>query len=420
MPAQSRTRLLQSASVIAKQLSDSAIWDSNGSSCSWAGAALQVAGASAEVIVGPVGASLYAGTSGIGLFLAELNALAPSDSVRKAALGAFRTCLGASQNSDPEMPRSFFSGPIGLLFGLRRGLRCLDDRDLLIAYSAQVAQFDFRRLMDDGPLDLMSGSAGAIFALLSWLDDIHDPRLLGVCIELADDICARAEWTSAHCFWNSEEMAGIDAPPLTGFAHGTSGVAAALLKMHRRTRNREYLSVARAAFAYEDFLFSADRMNWVDLRFPHALDGPEPTGRFSVAWCHGAAGIALGRIAALQYDPEERLHHQHRARAALSTTANSLRRALSAPLHDSTLCHGICGLVEILNIADTVGGFVDFQDVVSDAIDRMLNLYGLRGNWPVGLPEGSSNPSLMLGTAGIGHALLRLAYPQQVEPILLI
>jgi lantibiotic modifying enzyme len=77
------------------------------------------------------------------------------------------------------------------------------------------------------------------------------------------------------------------------------------------TAQTRFHDVARSALAYERSLFSAVEGNWPDLR-------PDAAGTCSVAWCHGAPGIGLSRVALLRHqdDPATRAE----IRAALSTT----------------------------------------------------------------------------------------------------
>ncbi|MBZ5604295.1 MAG: hypothetical protein LAO79_18490, partial [Acidobacteriia bacterium] len=80
---------------------------------------------------------------------------------------------------------------------------------------------------------------------------------------------------------------------LTGFSHGAAGIAYALERLSRATAMAEFRDAASEARAYESAVFSKDRGNWPDLRFPVTKLGPV----FQTTWCHGATGIGLGRAA---------------------------------------------------------------------------------------------------------------------------
>jgi lantibiotic modifying enzyme len=48
----------------------------------------------------------------------------------------------------------------------------------------------------------------------------------------------------------------------------------------------------------------------------------------------------------------------------------------------------------------------------------LIARHAAAGDWPSGTPSGGPNPSLMLGTAGIGYTVLRLHDPNRVPSIL--
>lgn len=111
--------------------------------------------------------------------------------------------------------------------------------------------------------------------------------------------------------------------PLTGFSHGNAGIALSLLRLAAVSGERRFHQAALAAMAYERSRFSPEAKNWPDLR---RLDVPaqssqtshEGVHRFMVAWCHGAAGIGLARLASLPYLDDAALRQE--IAAALQTT----------------------------------------------------------------------------------------------------
>jgi lantibiotic modifying enzyme len=129
--------------------------------------------------------------------------------------------------------------------------------------------------------------------------------------------------------------------PSSGFAHGASGFAHALLKVHERTGEEELLDAALEAFAFERTLFREDLGNWEDSRAE-----PEPPGMWS--WCHGAPGIALARLSALGS-----LEGTEGREEAESEIALDLRQALRLTVAGrvpkvDTICCGTFGRIDIL------------------------------------------------------------------------
>jgi lantibiotic modifying enzyme len=273
--------------------------------------------------------------------------------------------------------------------------------------------------------DLLAGRAGAIVALLA-LSRLGDPMedALYQAARLGEQLC-RAGVKS----WRS---AGDDPHLLTGLSHGTSGIGLAMLELHSATGIKRFLNAGRDAFAYEDGLFDPVRHNWPDLR---RRPGPRthPTADthddrsadqvFALAWCHGAPGIALARLRAQELDPSWREQHLKAARAALAATVRAVDDLISRRdgLKDADLtpCHGLSGLLEALAVGGERLEDTDLRDTAHRAglaIAAAVRAGPLRS----GTRCGGQNPSLMLGTAGVGHTLLRLYAPTRVPSILLV
>ncbi|RMH15538.1 MAG: hypothetical protein D6696_20460 [Acidobacteria bacterium] len=269
------------------------------------------------------------------------------------------------------------------------------------------------------PRDYLGGNAGAIAALLRLAHSTGDDAWLALARRAAEELAASARRDGAAATWDAAELAGPfgEAPPEsatpTGLSHGAGGVALGLFELYAATGDQGLLDLARGALAYEDRFFDRDAGNWRDVR------STAETPSFSTAWCHGAPGIALVRLRAMAVDRERREHHAEQARTALATTAAAVERALAAPRHDATLCHGSCGLAEVLAIGDRLLGETRYAATVGRAAATLVARYGERGDWPSGIPSAGPTPALWLGSAGIGHHLLRLHRPQ-VPPILLL
>jgi lantibiotic modifying enzyme len=177
---------------------------------------------------------------------------------------------------------------------------------------------------------------------------------------------------------------------------------------------------ARAAFAFEDSLFSAPAANWLDTRSPYRSEGGVLHGVCRTTWCHGAPGIALARIRARQLDTARAAEHERMIGIAVGTTSKQLDELLAAPGADATLCHGISGLLEVLLRYALLTADANASRAVSESALRLAGMYDQVSEWPSGINAGGPNPSLMVGTAGIGYELLRIESPRSVRPVLLV
>ena len=122
----------------------------------------------------------------------------------------------------------------------------------------------------------------------------------------------------------------LDRRPLAGFAHGAAGIAWALLELAAVTGEERFRVAARQAIDYERSLYSPEAENWPDLRQLEisGADTEPDSDRFMTAWCHGAVGIGLARLRALQHLNDPKLDDE--VRIALRTTLE--RRFWADPL----------------------------------------------------------------------------------------
>jgi lantibiotic modifying enzyme len=413
--------ILVTVSYIAEEIVKSAYWDEGRSRCNWMGrfpVDLPIMGFdSTETRV--LGSSLYSGSSGIALFLAELYACTGEGEYKHAALGALRRSIQIYLREPglPVSPLSFFSGDLGMAYVAKRidgilGTNAFSEEIFALLSKVKNA------LSKSHVLDVMAGSAGAIPALL-WLGSHSGLEFcLDIALECGQELCERAQWHGESCSWDNSLASGFgfDSAPLTGMAHGAAGMALALLELYFETQVPVFLRTAQAAFAYEDKLFIPELNNWPDLRFSKSTESPVCQN----AWCHGAGGIALARARASILDTEHSEHHRDMARKAIQSTLEFLQKNMDIPSQDATLCHGLCGLVQIVQIVSEV---LDDSEMRNDAVTLSETLVAQRksvADWPFGTPQGSTNPSLMLGSAGVGHHLLRMLYPERVPPILVL
>jgi lantibiotic biosynthesis protein len=159
-------------------------------------------------------------------------------------------------------------------------------------------------------------------------------------------------------------------------------------------------------------LFDQVQGNWPDLRV--GMKG------CSVAWCHGAPGIALGRLRGAAVDPSRRQHHLAQIDIAVSATQKLLNQLRDGPCSDTSLCHGKGGLIETIATVGHCLGRDDLQVYAQDYLQQMLVQHGDPCSWPSGTLTQEANPSLMLGLAGIGHLFLRFHAPTRIRSVLLV
>lgn len=415
-----RDVLLSSVLQIGNALCASAWWDPADRECNWMGHRDVEDALSAPYTErnAALSAELYSGSGGVAWFLGELHGVTGDRRTGEVARAALRRSIRyLLEVPSPVYPLSLYAGHLGLLWAAVRlaeispALALADEQDRLFAHIR-------RERHAAHPYDIIGGNAGAILALLDIAERFEPAACRDLAAELGAELCDAASWSGEACYWQS--TGGFSQlPPMTGFSHGASGIAASLLRLYEVTGEARALRAARGAFGFEDALYSPSERNWVDTRYPHHRRDGAISGRFRLAWCHGAPGIALARAFASRLDPERAEIHRGLARDAADTTWTALESAIAEPDHDATLCHGIAGLAEILLVVGELLGSDPRRDAADHRLAGLAERYDHGERWPSGLQSRGKSPCLMVGASGIGLHLLRRAFPGRVPSPLL-
>jgi lantibiotic biosynthesis protein len=415
---------LGAAERIAHEIAGAAVWKDE--RCNWVGA-MPEEGQDGRTTLSfrALGADLYGGSAGVGLFLAEVAEASGDEQLRRTALGALRHAISRAGDLPESTRAGLYAGRPGVALALALSAAALDEPDM--AAAARAVASETAGPQPAGELDLMSGSAGAVVGLLalrallgeenlpgkeSLPDDESLPgkedlpgeeSLLETAVLHGEALLKSAQHSEAGLCWPSRTMPGT--PGLTGLSHGAAGVAVALLELAAATDDERYREAANAAFAYERALYDPAARNWPDLR--SAATGAGGQAGFATFWCHGAPGGALARLRALELGGQEELREE--ACAGLATTEAWVGSALSSGTVNYSLCHGLAGCAEILVEGGSLSPSAPrlAQSVASTGIEA----YQQRGlPWPSGA-YGGATPCLFLGLAGIGRFYLKLARP---------
>ncbi|HEX5271929.1 MAG TPA: lanthionine synthetase LanC family protein, partial [Gemmataceae bacterium] len=412
------------ASGIGRALCRAAHWDGEGRLCNWTGRSSRErarGGGAVTPRAVALGPDLYGGGAGVALFLAQLAAVTGDAECRRTALGAIACSVRQAAHGPraDRPPLSLHAGLLGVAYAAHRVAALTgepgpdDAADMLLGAVERGAA-------EPHVLDLIGGSAGAIPALLALGRLPRWRRLHGLAESLGEELCRTAVRRGGAWTWDGERVCGpgVARAMLTGLAHGAAGLGLALAELYGLTGRDDFREGSRAAFAYEDELFDRRAGNWPDLRA--AAQDEAPTPHYGAAWCHGAPGIGLARLRASQLDARRRDPYAATAHVALGTTATALEVMAREPGADASLCHGLAGLAEILLTAAEVLGDEGHRAGARAAAVALAGRHAERGDWPTGVPSRGPNPSLMLGTAGIGYHFLRQARPRQVPAVLLV
>jgi type 2 lantibiotic biosynthesis protein LanM len=248
--------------------------------------------------------------------------------------------------------------------------------------------------------DFLSGAAGVIRALLVAYRALGDARCLSIARRYGKLIVDHAIPINGGLAWPSDPYPR----PLGGFSHGASGIAWVLADLAELDDNEEFRRAALGALAFDRSLFSAEREIWFDRRHPDEYPGG------GSHWCHGVAGIALGRML---------FSSCVKAVDLSQDIARAVEIMLGSEQHSDCLCHGELGNFEICTLAAETFSNRVWQERTIERMQRVWTAAQSRGFWRSGLPAKTIGVcGLFMGTAGIGYELLKAAYPTIVPSVL--
>ena len=165
------------------------------------------------------------------------------------------------------------------------------------------------------------------------------------------------------------------------------------------------------ALAYERALFQVETLNWPMITEPGGGKPHHPT--FLNAWCNGAAGIGLTRLALGSAQDE-----QCRSEVQQAIRKNEIG---GLPTVDFVCC-GNLGRVAFLQEAALRGGWAAAGTEAWRRASLTVRRSKLAGSFSFGLDPGGDScfhPGFFRGISGIGYQLLRLAHPETIPAVLL-
>jgi type 2 lantibiotic biosynthesis protein LanM len=384
----SQERLLQAACAVGDRLCETAIIGKN--EASWPDFQL-IQERSWSVTV--TGFDLSSGVAGVCLFLAYLGVATHERKYTTLARHIVAALHVYKETSDANtLSSGAFHGWGGLIY-LSTHLAVLWQDASLLREAEKLVERLMQTIEREQRFDLSRGVAGGICGLLTLYHISPLPALLDAACRCGDYLLAQAT-TSAGMEWHTiiaQEQA------LAGYAHGMAGIALSLFDLAAQSGEARFRQAALAALAYERSLFSQEGQNWSEAK------------NETVTWCRGAPGIGLARLQLLRYLDDAAMREE---------IALTLQATLAHGFHlNHSLCHGDLGNLDVLFIAGQLFDDGRYRDEVARLTAMILDSIEQHG-WCTGVPLGVETPGLMMGIAGIGYQLLRLARPDLVPSVL--
>jgi lantibiotic biosynthesis protein len=391
--------------------------------CNWMGRTLEDSvpnmNSPLPLVKKALGPEIYDGTSGIAYFLSYLYDYTKREEYYRTAEGAINHSLSRLEDIHSISRFGFYDGCVGIAY-IAAKLAFKLGNNLLLERATSILKDLTKDTQTEHFMDIISGNAGAIPAVLEMYDLLHERAFYDLAVNLGNELLQFAVKSNIGWSWDYRAN-GIESSQhnLTGFSHGAAGIAYSLLELFRKTDNDKYRLAAEEGFKYENQWFNSTLNNWPDFRTPRQVSKKDPqVFKYMMAWCHGAPGICLSRIRAYQILQDEK--YLEDCRAALSAVIDLLRDHDNIARDNYSLCHGLGGNCEPLMYANEAFKNEYYKSVLVDVGNYGIEKYGNQiSHWPCGNQTGET-PGLMLGLAGIGHFYLRLYNPRHTPSIAIL
>lgn len=387
-----RARMLAEARRLGDRLEETMIESSSGIQPSTWLAPLVTTSDQSQWVPGTLGYDLYGGIPGIGLYLAALAAATGEERTATAArsvLGRLSGQLRPGVMDSSSITLGGMTGLAGALHATAVGGRLLGAPDMVDAtYEALpllVAAID-----RDPSFDFMAGSAGALATCLSLYRSAATEAQRDASLEHAVRAYERIAHASPHVLGGAGPETGI----YSGFGHGLAGMLPFVAELGALTGDEGVR--ATAARLLTRLLGLRDERDGTWRR--STVSGAE-----SFAWCHGSTGILLGLLLAAPHLDEGAAEERVVDAVVRELVDVTVERAFG---HNVTYCHGDLANLEVLELAAERLGDRDLADRVAtgfvELFDTVLERYD-----ETSPSKYAASTSLMVGTSGIGYAILR-------------
>ncbi len=351
---------------------------------------------------------LYAGSAGICLFLAYLDAVKPKPEFHQAAV---RALVHSIEERNTNQIGTFM-GTTGLVYLLIH-LAQLWNQPSLLEQAVELSDELLPLICQENQcFDVLQGLAGIIPVMLT-LAKTTSGKGINCAIQCAEQLLKNAIRKNNTLSWQGAQPE-LETGCLTGFSHGSGGIGWSLILLGCYLDEPKYIEAGRQAFAYEKTQFDLNYQNWRDLRVS-IIASKKDRPPFTCLWCNGAAGIGLSRIASwtvLRKNDDDILRD---AQIALNTTLRNFNE-----LDNDSLCHGKSGNTELLLRFAKLRNQPYLQMEANVQAQAQWRSFEKNHQWICGGGSKYLLPDLMLGIAGIGMQFLRLAYPDYIPSPLLL
>ena len=399
-----KAHLLKAVQKLADSLIKTAVFNKDRTEVNWIGVTLIGNEDDCSWDIRPLGTYLYEGMSGLAIFFNALYAVDPQkeyliicNAIEKELFTYTDEMCERNEGIENESSGAF-GGEASIMYTYEV-LYKITNKEKYLDYAKKHYKILKKAITRDSSFDLVYGNAGAVITLINMYQLTGNKEYIASA-EIAGDIIVNAQEKegSIKGGWNGDGRTS----PLAGFSHGASGIVLALAKLWQVTQKEEYLLSLLDGIKFENSLFVKEKGNWKDERV-YAGEKASDGGSFTVAWCHGAAGILLSRS---KVNVILNGRYSDLIENDIKVAVNTILK--EGILGNNCLCHGNLGNTEILfeylkdhSDKKIEKYYVDIRDIIAENVcngvfdcdNAYLYGYKLQG--------------FMTGLCGMGYSLLR-------------
>lgn len=369
--------------------------------------------------------SIYNGTTGEGLFLFELFNQTMNDKYLKYGSKAFDWVHSRANEVATSHP-GLFTGRMSVSIGFLRAYE-ITKNEKYLEVVRQIAKEFLELKIRSIPIDFINGLSGVTLGLTKIYSVLGEKWLLRLIESNINKIIDSIQVAEKGIYW---DRSGKQIRGLCGFSHGASGVGYVLLELGNYFDIQSLLWLGQQAFHYENQYLDLSQKNWPDFRkgaytlneeneFASNYDRANvkffTEGKFINAWCHGAAGIAIARARAFEITGKSIWKNDF-----LTCVEKTYETHIASRIMGSfTLCHGAAGNGEVFLEAHRIFGDSKYLNYAIMIAERAIEEFEESKTYTSGTQTPTTNdPTMFLGTAGIGYYYLRVIDPNNVPSML--
>ncbi len=371
--------------------------------------------------------SIYSGAAGIALFLLELYKQTNDQRYIDAVQQAMAWLAHRVQN-DPSTYYALYTGRLSIAVALLRYADYAgheEYRALAIEVAKNAGDFLNHVSTID---DLINGLSGTVLGLLTIHAHTGEESLLDVVEAISNDILSRTQMGLEGIYWDRSDK---NITGLCGYSHGAAGIGAVFLEMGQYFNNDAYRWVARQAFTYENSFYNEAANNWPDNRkgiydqqtleeFKQKYNEGDKafftTAGDMAAWCHGAPGIGLARLRAVELLGDEQ--YKTDLQRAMDKTEYVTVQG-HTPFHGYIVCHGHGGNAMLFLEAYRQTGNAEYLKKAETVALNGVKSFEENGFYYSGYSTAgeAQDTSLFMGNAGVGYYYLQTLAPDEVPSV---